>query len=82
MEKIRIKRLNGVYYRLSDTYGEIEFSNDYNKIKSIYDNYVLDKDLQEEMYSGYGFHIILEKEVYDNGRLIDNEPLLEYEYDY
>lgn len=82
MEEIKITRLNGAYYRLSDNFGEIEFSRSYDKIKSIYDNYVLDKDLQEEMYSGYGFHIVLEKEVYDNGRLIDNETLLEYEYNW
>lgn len=82
MEEIKITRLNGVYYKLSDNYGEIEFSKDYNKIKSLYDNYTTDKELQEELYGVSGFHIILEKEVYDNGRLIDNEPLLEYEYNY
>ena len=79
MEKIKITHLNGVYYRLSDCFGEIEFSRDYNVIKGIYDTYVLDKDLQEELYSGYNMNIRIEKETYIDGRFVESEVILEYD---
>ena len=79
MEKIKITHLHGVYYRLSDCFGEIETSCDYDKIKDLYDTYALDKDLQEEMYSGYNMNLTLEKEIYDNGRFISSEVLLNYD---
>lgn len=79
MEKITITHLNGVYYTLYDCYEEIETSRDYDKIKDLYDTYVLDKDLQEELYSGYNMNLKLEKDTYEDGRLIDSEVVLRYE---
>ena len=79
MEKIKITHLHGVYYKLSDCFGEIETSRDYDKIKDLYDTYALDKDLQEEMYSGYNMNLTLEKETYIDGRFISSEVLLNYD---
>lgn len=76
---IKITNLNGVYYKLSDCFGEIETSQNYDKIKNLYDSYVLDKDLQEELYSGYNMNLMVEKETYENGRYIDSEVLLHYD---
>ena len=79
MEKIKIERLHGVYYKLSDCFGEIETSKSYIDIKRLYDTYVLDKELQEELYSGYNMNITIEKETYENGCLIDSEVILNYD---
>lgn len=79
MEKIKITELNGVYYKLSDCFGEIETSKNYDDIKRLYDTYVLDKDLQEELYAGYNINLILEKETYENGRFIESVVLLNYD---
>ena len=79
MEKITITHLHGTYYKLSDCFGEIETSRDYDKIKELYDTYALDKDLQEELYSGYNMNLKLEKETYIDGRFIDSEVILHYD---
>ena len=79
MEKIKIERLHGVYYKLSDCFGEIETSRDYDKIKELYNTYALDKDLQEELYSGYNMNLKLEREIYNNGRFVDSEVILHYD---
>lgn len=80
MEKITITHLHGVYYKLSDCFGEIETARSYDDIKRLYDTYALDKDLQEELYSGYNMNLRLEKETYEDGRLIDSEVILHYDY--
>lgn len=80
MEKIRITKLHGVYYKLSDCFGEIEFSKDYNYVKRIYDSYISDNELNDNAeYIGLDLNLILEKEIYDNGRFIDSEVLLNYD---
>jgi len=77
MEKIKITHLHGVYYKLSDCFGEIEFSKDYNYIKRIYDSYIYDNELNDNAeYIGLDMNLTLEKETYENGRFIGSEVVL------
>ena len=76
MEKIKITKLHGVYYKLSDCYGEIETSRSYDKIKELYDTYKDDKYLQEEMYGGCDMQLRIEKEVYEDGHYCYSEEVL------
>lgn len=77
MERITITHLNGVYYTLYDCYGEIETSQDYNKIIEIYNSFKNDRYLQEEFYNSTYMKLRIEKDTYEDGRLIDSEVIAE-----
>ena len=76
MEKITITHLHGTYYTLYDCYGEIETSKNLMYLKELYNAFNTDNELKNEMYGGADMQLHIEKETYDNGRIIDSEVII------